>query len=229
MRFREHNRATSRICRELLHCLTVIEIKVITVNLFFFFFWQYCGACGLSRYLSAKESAWQHRKHKRPRFDPWVRKISWGRKWQPTPVFLPGKFHGQRSLVGYSPWGHKKLDMTEWMSMYTRWGMWDLVLRPRIELELPALEARSFNHWTAREVHHCDLIWYFPLVSIYFLFICLVYCIYFWNNFGCFPHFRHFDILWFYALASQLLPLSFPLFFLPSLPSSFFHFLGARQ
>ena len=35
------------------------------------------------------------------------------RKWQPIPVFLPGEFHGQRSLVGYSPWGHKELDMTE--------------------------------------------------------------------------------------------------------------------
>ena len=35
------------------------------------------------------------------------------RKWQPTPVLLPGKFHGQRSLVGYSPWGRKELDTTE--------------------------------------------------------------------------------------------------------------------
>ena len=41
------------------------------------------------------------------RFDPWVRKISWSRKWQPTPIFLSEKFHGQRSLVGYSPWGGK--------------------------------------------------------------------------------------------------------------------------
>ena len=49
----------------------------------------------------------------RPRFDPWVRKIPWRRKWQPTPVLLPGKFHGQRSLVGYSPWGHKESDTTE--------------------------------------------------------------------------------------------------------------------
>ena len=40
-----------------------------------------------------------------------------GRKWQPTPVFLPGEFQGQRSLVGYSPWGHKKLDMTEWLTL----------------------------------------------------------------------------------------------------------------
>ena len=38
------------------------------------------------------------------RFHPWLRKIPWRRKWQPTPVFLPGKSHGHRSLVGYSPW-----------------------------------------------------------------------------------------------------------------------------
>ena len=39
---------------------------------------------------------------------PWVRKIPWRRKWQPTPVFLPEKSHGERSLSGYSPWGHKR-------------------------------------------------------------------------------------------------------------------------
>ena len=39
----------------------------------------------------------------------WVRKIPWRRKWQPTPVFLPGNFHGQRSLADYSPWGHKRV------------------------------------------------------------------------------------------------------------------------
>ena len=41
----------------------------------------------------------------RPGFSPWIGKISWRRRWQPTPVFLPGKFHRWRSLVGYSPWG----------------------------------------------------------------------------------------------------------------------------
>ena len=46
-------------------------------------------------------------------FDPWVRKIPWRRKWQPTPVLLPGKFQGQRSLVGYSPWGCRESDTTE--------------------------------------------------------------------------------------------------------------------
>ena len=44
--------------------------------------------------------------------DPCVGKIPWSRKWQLTPVFLPGKFHAQRSLVGYSPWSHKESDMT---------------------------------------------------------------------------------------------------------------------
>ena len=49
----------------------------------------------------------------RPEFNPWVGKICWRRKWQPTPVFLPGKSHGWRSMVGYSPWGCKKLATTE--------------------------------------------------------------------------------------------------------------------
>ena len=49
----------------------------------------------------------------RPRFDCWVGKIPWRRKWQPTPVLLLGKFHGWKSLVGYSPWGRKESDTTE--------------------------------------------------------------------------------------------------------------------
>jgi len=55
---------------------------------------------GLPRWVSVKESACQCR---RCGFDPWVGKIPWRRKWQPTPVFLPGKFHGQRNLAAYSP------------------------------------------------------------------------------------------------------------------------------
>ena len=49
----------------------------------------------------------------RPGFDPWVGKIRWRRKWQSTPVLLPGKSHEQKSLVGYSPWGRKESDTTE--------------------------------------------------------------------------------------------------------------------
>ena len=50
---------------------------------------------------------------RRFRFNPWVGKIPWRRKWQPTPVFLPGESHGQRSLVSYSPWDRKELGTTE--------------------------------------------------------------------------------------------------------------------
>ena len=49
---------------------------------------------------------------RRPGFNPWVGKIPWRRKRQPTPVFLPGKSHEQRSLAGYSPWGSKQSDTT---------------------------------------------------------------------------------------------------------------------
>ena len=52
-------------------------------------------------------------RRKRCEFHPWVEKIPWRKKWQPTPVFLPGETHGQRSLVDYSPWGDKELDMTK--------------------------------------------------------------------------------------------------------------------
>ena len=62
---------------------------------------------------SGKEPACRCRRHRRRRFSPWVRKIPWRRKWQPTPLFLPGESHGQRSLVGYSPWNHKESDRTE--------------------------------------------------------------------------------------------------------------------
>ena len=58
---------------------------------------------GLHRRLIGKKPTCQGRRRE---FDPWVRKIPWRRRWQPTPVVLPGKSHGQRSLAGYSPWGH---------------------------------------------------------------------------------------------------------------------------
>ena len=63
------------------------------------------GRAGLPRSPSGKESASQCQRHKGHGFNPWVGKIPWRRKWQPTPLFLPGKFHEQRILVGSSPWG----------------------------------------------------------------------------------------------------------------------------
>ena len=65
---------------------------------------------GSPRWLSGKEFACQC---KRRKFNPWVRKIPWSRKWQPAPVILPGKFQGQRSLAGYRPWSCKESDMSD--------------------------------------------------------------------------------------------------------------------
>ena len=53
----------------------------------------------------------------RTRFNSWIRKIPWRREWQPTPVFLPGESNGRRKLAGYSLWGHKKSDTTEWLTV----------------------------------------------------------------------------------------------------------------
>ena len=63
--------------------------------------------------VSGKEPAGQCRRCKRHMFDPWVMKIPWRRAWLPTPVFLPGESHGQRSLVGYSPQGLNESETTE--------------------------------------------------------------------------------------------------------------------
>ena len=57
-----------------------------------------------------------HLQCRRQAFNSWVRKIPWGRKWQPAPVFFRRKSHGQRNLVGYSPWGCKESDTTEWLT-----------------------------------------------------------------------------------------------------------------
>ena len=58
-------------------------------------------------------------------FNPWVGKIPWRKKWQPSPVFLPRESHGQRSPEGYSPQGHKESDITERLSAWHREGVSD--------------------------------------------------------------------------------------------------------
>ena len=60
---------------------------------------------------------------RRRKFNPWVGKIPWRRKWQPTPVFLPGKSHGQRSLVGSSPWGRRESNMTKQLNSSNKLGL----------------------------------------------------------------------------------------------------------
>ena len=79
--------------------------------------WSY----GLHRWLCGKGSACHCRRCRRHGFDPWAGKIPWRRTWQPTPIFLPGEFHGWRSLVGYSTWGRKESDTTERLH-FTYWS-----------------------------------------------------------------------------------------------------------
>ena len=75
----------------------------------------------LLRWLSGKESTNQCRS-KRHRFNPWVGKMPWRRKRQPSPIFLPWKPRGQRSLVGYSSWGGNELDTTELHTHQNPWA-----------------------------------------------------------------------------------------------------------
>ena len=129
-----------------------------------------------------KESACQCRRHKRCRFGPWSGRIPWRRKWQPTSVFLPGKSHGQRSLVGPSPLGHRvghdwvaELNVCDTPTV-TRNKTAFSVCRP------PALGMQKINHksfkWVvtsletfgkvfSMKVHlHCFLISFWPQVFI---------------------------------------------------------------
>ena len=96
-------------CPMCLFHLAVPQLDNIITNWFFKKRWR-----GLPRWHSHKESICQCRRCKRHRFSPWVTNIPWSRKQQSSPVFLPGKF--QRSMVGYSPWGCKELDLTEQLS-----------------------------------------------------------------------------------------------------------------
>ena len=78
---------------------------------------------GLPWWLSGRGCACQCRRRV---FDPWVRKIPWRRKWQPTPVLFPGKSHGKRSLEGYSPQGHKSVGH-DWATKQHEWHAGNLL------------------------------------------------------------------------------------------------------
>ena len=94
----------------------VLNLLWSTYTWIFFQYIEYLSFhFGLPGWLNDKESACQCRPH---RLNPWVRKIPWSRKWQRTPIFLPGKSHGQRSLAGCSPWGSQRVGRN-WVSTHT--------------------------------------------------------------------------------------------------------------
>ena len=93
------------------------------IFLFLFLEAMFGSKMGFLTWLSSKESACQCRRCRKCGFSPWVGKILWRRKWQSTPVFLPGESPGWRSLAGYSQWGHKESDARYHTSMVgPRWS-----------------------------------------------------------------------------------------------------------
>ena len=103
-----------RYCKDRIDCYIKQAPHVVSSNSNYLFLshgWLQC-------WRALQEAQWQriHLQCRRCGFDPWVWKIPWRRERQPSPVFLPGESHGQRSLAGYSSWGPKELDMTECIS-----------------------------------------------------------------------------------------------------------------
>ena len=96
-------------------------------------------------------------------FDPWVGKIPWRRKWQSTPVLLPGKSHGQRSLVGYSPWGCKESDTAERLHSL----MATLAEPPKWE----GLYVRGRQGWNQKEIYSFLVERYLALLQFLFCYL----------------------------------------------------------
>ena len=165
--------------------------------------------------------------------DPWVQKIPWSRKWQPTPVFLPGKFHGQRSLVGCSPWGHTESDTTEQLHFYfsmlpkalltshsrissTRWLIMPLWLsrssRPFLySSSVYSCHLSLISSASVRSLPFLSFIvpvfaWNVPLVSLIVLKRSLVFPFYCFPLFLCIEHWgrlTYFPLLFFGTLHSD--------------------------
>ena len=106
-----------------------------------------------------------HLQFRRLGFDPWVGKVPWRRAWHPTPVFLPGESHGQGSLVGYSPWGSKELDMTKWLFLGS-------VSSSSIFLE--KFKKDQYNFFVCLVEFACEAIWSWTFVSKGFLLLLLL-------------------------------------------------------
>ena len=113
-------------------------------------------------WFGGKESILQCRRLGKHGFDPGIGKILWRRKWQPTPVFLPGKSHGQKRLAGYSPQGCKALDMIQQLNKTTSYG------KPLSVWLTGSLICQLF--WeNSLPLHHCTV----SLFSLLWMNLCL--------------------------------------------------------
>ena len=129
------------------HRISNMVLYVLQQDLVFLIFSLY-KSLGLPQWLSGKGSTCQCRILG---LDPWSGKIPCRRKWQPTLIFLPGKAHGQRSLVSYSPWGRKESDMTQRLNNNIK----AYIANPNLPLHPPPPPALSplGNHWSVLFVY----------------------------------------------------------------------------
>ena len=132
---------------------------------------------GPPRWRSGKEFSCQR---ERLRFNPWVGKIPWSRKWQLTPEFLPGKFHGQMSLVGYSLWGRKESDTTEltrtqstgYWSITANLSMWHILsmqLFPLLNIQLGINDAYLISPLVRLQGNQSHIFWQTCFFSDFFI------------------------------------------------------------
>ena len=121
---------------------------------------------GLPWWHSGKESTCHCRRHKRLGFDSCVGKIPWNSKWQPNPVFVPGKFHGQRSLVGYSPWGHKEWDTIEHITLNS--------LARSIQTKKTRFWLLGWSSvWESEWLSPVASLWWHGSLPFFFLYVCI--------------------------------------------------------
>ena len=120
--------SVSQSCRGHLGGKPSLETKLLNVKQSKMLFTILHEMMELPRWHTGKESARQCWDRKRCRFDPWVGKIPWRRKYQLAQIFFPEKFQGQSNLVGYSWWGRKELDPTEQLSTHTHVRWWEVFI-----------------------------------------------------------------------------------------------------
>ena len=130
---------------------------------------------GFPWWLSGKEPTCQCRRHG---FNPWVKKIPWRRKWQPIPVFLPGKSHVQKGLVGYSPWGHKRVghNLETKTTTYIK-----LTLKLFLSLKLQVVPERNFPsditlHFVVSLTYILNHYSFFQTKYYYFVYFYCLFC-----------------------------------------------------